>query len=412
MSLDEHGLVDLSKLKKRDYSRLFLLYNPFPSMAVPSEAPLITADRKPVLRRFTDVLSALYTDRTSSATVLLGDYGSGKSHLLKLFRVSVNDKLLFSDKSVLAVYVKSPGRSIRDLLLYLIDDVGRDLLSKLAKKYIFNYIRSKRMESKYLIKGKLLNLNDANDIEEYFRNTTSLDLLGDVESSLGNVKNQDLVRAFLALPHPEIGSYAWRWLIGSSLSKTERELLNIDSTIDDSHISEQVIIAFLRLLYSIGINGVVLLVDEFETMTLIPGISKGVYQDAIRHLIDSNPSGLVLFFAITPAEWGRLTQTPSALERRLAGSVIDLPPFLRSDVQELVELYLSTARSSNFNASGKTRTFPFNNESLEKIFSATKGVPQKVVRLCRLCIESIATCKEDCVNAAFVEKVIKEEGFR
>src|SRR2546425_567333 len=126
MSLDDQGLISFEGLEKKDYSLLLLTRNPFPSTAVPSEVALTTADRQAALRRFTDALSTLFADSSSSVTVLLGDYGTGKSHLLKLFKVSVNSKLISGTTPTLAIYVKSPGRSIRDLLLYMMDDLGRD----------------------------------------------------------------------------------------------------------------------------------------------------------------------------------------------------------------------------------------------------------------------------------------------
>jgi type II secretory pathway predicted ATPase ExeA len=414
MSLDEHGLVDLSRLEKIDYSKLLVRYNPFPSTAVPSEVPLTTADRKPVLKRFTEVLSVLYNDQSSSVTVLLGDYGTGKSHLLKLFKASVNEKLLSSEKPILAAYVKSPGRNIREMFLNVVDDIGRDLLAKLAEKYVYEYLTTRGKQQAHLIRGKSVNLKGPEQINEYLKNATSLDLMKEIGSSLEIVKNPDLVRAFLALalPRPDLASYAWRWLLGSPLSKNERYLLNIDTTVDDSHIAEQVFIAFTKLLHVVGIVGIVILVDELEAISLIVGISKGVYQDEIRHLIDSNPTGMALFFAITPTEWSKLTQTPSALERRLAGSVFDLAPFERNDVHELIEKYLHMARTEDFRDSGKQRIFPFTEESIEAIFAKTKGIPSKVVQLCRLCIETLATCHGDAIDPQMVERVISEEGFR
>ena len=176
LSLDEKGFVDLSKLRKKDYSRLVLRSNPFPATAIPCDEPLTTADRQAVIRRFTDVLSSLVTDRSSSVTVLLGDYGAGKSHLLKLFKVSVNKELLASDTPILAIYGKSPGKSMRDLFLYLIDDIGREFLSGLASRRIFDFL-SKSDPDKYLPLGIKFNLTNVAQIPEYLQKARSLDII-------------------------------------------------------------------------------------------------------------------------------------------------------------------------------------------------------------------------------------------
>lgn len=354
MSLDDQGFIDLSKLEKKDYSTLLLVRNPFPSTAVPSELPLTTADRQAILRRFTDVLSMLYSDNSSSVTVLLGDYGTGKSHLLKLFKVSVNQKLLTTEKPILAAYVKSPGRSMRDLFLYFIDDLTREFLAELSANWIFKQL-SGSDHSKYLIAGKPFKLTNISQFPEYLENVRIFDMVYGLQKALADVGNSDLVKAFLILPHPDYGSIAWRWFVGSSLSRDERETIGIESQIEDTHIAEKIMTALLKLLHILGFVGVVIVADELEALTLIPGMAKGLYQDALRHLIDANPTGLILTFAITPAAWDKLTETPSGLERRLASSVLDLSPFSKEDIHELIQKYLSVSRPKDFDVKVRRR---------------------------------------------------------
>ncbi len=126
-------LADLSKI---NYSKFLILNNPFPTVAVPGAIPLTTADRKDILEHFRRTLSTTVFDNLSSTTVLIGEYGSGKTHLLKYFQYVVNKELLNSKNRVLAIYVKSVGRNFRDLYLYFIDDVGRELLKKFAIELI------------------------------------------------------------------------------------------------------------------------------------------------------------------------------------------------------------------------------------------------------------------------------------
>jgi hypothetical protein len=421
MSLDEQGLVDLSKLEKKDYGKILLTRNPFPSTAIPSEIALTTADRQEVLRRFTDSLSILFSDNSTSVTVLLGDYGAGKSHMLKLFRVSVNSKLLDGDHPTVAVYAKSPGRSIRDLLLYLIDDLGRDFLTGLAAEQIMQFL-SKTDPSKYLTRGAAFSIKEKSQIPEFLLNSQAIDLIRDMEAGFSEVHERDLVRAFLTLPHPELGSVGWRWFVGSSLARTEQQLLGISSGIEDSRSAEEVLNALLRLLHFLGFQGIVLLIDEFEAITLVTGPGRGIYQDALRHLIDSNPQGVVIFIAITPPEWNKLIQNPSALERRLTGSVQDLYPFNKDETKELIEKYLRIARVADFDSKvraliGRTSTvesttFPFTKDGIEETYSATKGAVFKVVTLCRLCIDELATSPKNLVDSEFVKMVVQKEGFR
>ncbi len=118
--MEKIGIIDLKKVKPRDYERFFLKRNPFPAVGVPSDALLITVDRVPIIKRFENVIAELLTDGTSIITVLVGDYGSGKSHLLKVFKQSVNSQLLSRENGTLAAYVKSPGEGFRDFFLEII----------------------------------------------------------------------------------------------------------------------------------------------------------------------------------------------------------------------------------------------------------------------------------------------------
>ena len=231
MNLDNQGFIDLSDLEKKDYSKILLTHNPFPSTAVPADIPLATADRQPVIRRFKEVLSVLYSDRSSSVTVLLGDYGAGKSHLLKLFKGSVNKRLITGDKPIIAIYVKSPGKNFRDLYLYLIDDMTKGFLTTLAQSWMFSVL-SKLDYSKFLKGHQTFVLDNANKIPEFLDNSRVIEVVNGLSSKLVEVGNSALVRSFLFLPHPDFGSVAWRWFVGSSLSRDERETLGIETPIE------------------------------------------------------------------------------------------------------------------------------------------------------------------------------------
>jgi hypothetical protein len=91
----------------------------------------------------------------------------------------------------------------------------------------------------------------------------------------------------------------------------------------------------------------------------------------------------VIFIAITPAEWNKLTQNPSALERRLTGSVLDLHPFDSNETKELIQKYLRIARVLDFEARIKavvekasatdSAVFPFTIDGTDEVFAVTKG---------------------------------------
>ena len=87
----------------KDYSKAFLKQNPFPSTALPEENPRITADRKNAIEKFVHIINNVRHKGESTVAVFIGDYGSGKSHILRVFNTNVLEKLFISEKNVINV---------------------------------------------------------------------------------------------------------------------------------------------------------------------------------------------------------------------------------------------------------------------------------------------------------------------
>ena len=178
----EKKLVDLSRLRLRNYASVFLEKNPFPSIGIPEDNPPITVDRDPIVLHFQDVIAHLYQDGSSTVTVIVGDYGSGKSHLLKVFKHSVNSQLSQLDAPTLAFYVKSPGRNFLDLLYTVVDDMGKAVLSDYSDKVISDFIKNSNKKSKYIFDTKMEEQFSKNDIRigSLLRSSRFLELFSDI----------------------------------------------------------------------------------------------------------------------------------------------------------------------------------------------------------------------------------------
>ena len=100
----------------------------------------------------------------------------------------------------------------------------------------------------------------------------------------------------------------------------------------------------LQVLRIVGITSFVLLIDEMERITLIPGMQKATFYDDLRHLIDDSPNGTSYFFAIAPHQWNELTKEPSALSRRLSENTFILDRFDERRTRELIARYIEFKR--------------------------------------------------------------------
>jgi hypothetical protein len=402
-----------------------LTRNPFPSSTIPEDIPLITVDRESEIRHFKDVIGRLYQDGGSTTTVLVGDYGSGKSHLMRIFKNSVNAQLLQSDEPCLAVYVRSTGRNFSDFFFAFVDDVGKSFLSELSKKTILDYFSKNWSRAQRHIFDKDLRKKfdpKSGNLDEILRSSTILDLVTEIrDEHFEGIKDKDIISAFLFLAHPDFSSLAWRWFLGESLSKDERNEILVDSPIADKKESYSAFQSFIGLLRRASIKSVVLLVDELEKIVLIPSIQRSQYQDDLRHLIDDNPKWMAIFFAIAPNQWNQLSSEPTAFQRRLAGNIHQLDNFDEGRIRDLLHEHLLRSRISDFSEADLSSTFPecepalcpFTDDSVSVISSVTRGKVSDVLLLSRKALDFFMDHLSSyrAITKELVTTMARQEGF-
>jgi len=403
--MEKFGLIDLTDLQPRDYNQFFLKRNPFPAIGVPSDTPPFAVDREQMKKRFKDVIVDLQKNNSSSITVLVGDYGSGKSHLLKLFKHSVNTYLLPKENGILAVYIKSPGDDFRDFLLQFVEDIGRDFFEEYCKKFLKQYFEKNPNEIASFIhdsdkKNKFLKRDY--EIEQVIKNSRRVDLFNHIKNDVfKDINSNDLIFAFLTLSHPDYSSKAWRWFLGEKV-KEEKDTLKIESSIEDAEKAYEVFKNIIKLLKKIEIVGFVLLIDELESITLLNQTKRGRYQDQLRTMIDDYPQNLCLYFAIVPDQWREITSETTALVRRLAGSWFELAPFDKNLTKELIETYLYSARIEKFSSKESKIKFPesdpalcpFTTESIDEIYKVSKGQVSAILLICHEALDYLYDYKQ------------------
>lgn len=388
--------VDLRNLRKKDYSKYYLKMNPFPTSAVPEEVPPFTADREREKEHFKNMIGELINNNRTSVTVFVGEYGSGKSHLIRAFKHVVNKQLFSFSDGAYAIYVRSPGRNFLDFYMEFIDDIKRENLTVFAERIISDYIANNRSTVKKFIYDdelkKRINVIEE-DIPLLLQSSMIIDMFKDIANkNFTTLKNTDVLYSLLYTAHPTLSAYSWKWFLGSKLTRDEMEYINVRSSIDNPRTAYAVLNDFIKILNIIGIRYVVVFADELEKLTTIPSNLRTVYQDDLRHLIDDYPHGMGIFFAITAFHWQQLNKETTALTRRLEDYVYGLELFKAEQVKELIEKYLEYGRMTEFDKSKMIKEceptlYPFTNESVEEIYALTQGVCSKIIRLCRKCIE-------------------------
>lgn len=70
--MEREGLIEL-KINAKDYTKYFLVQNPFPAVGVPEEFPRITVDRESIKLRFQNVISEVVSTNRTILSVMVGE---------------------------------------------------------------------------------------------------------------------------------------------------------------------------------------------------------------------------------------------------------------------------------------------------------------------------------------------------
>jgi len=417
--LERSGLIDLKIPKPRNYDKFYLKRNPFPAIGIPEETPSITVDREDVIERFQNAIWELLNTDESIITVMVGEYGSGKTHLLKVFKKSVNTQLL-SSEGTLAVYVKTPGEDFSYFFFGFVDDIGHDLLIRLSSRFISETMRSEHELLEHIFDNNVRRrfMSAELELKELGKNLRFFSLANDLKRSRLSGIDSDLVQAFLSLANPRLSSAAWKWFLGERLYKDERDLLHIDTSIDPKE-TYKLFRDLTKLFQKVGLKNLFVLVDELEKITTIQKLKKDKYQDDLRRLIDDHPKNMCFYFAIAPHEWQNLTKEPTALVRRLKGNWHLLEDFKENETRELVEKYLYSARIDQYPGkkvkasfpSCDPSLFPFTDEAIVTLSKGSKGVVSDILLFGRKALDLLCDSEEyEVITLGLVKQAIGKKG--
>jgi hypothetical protein len=317
--------LDFSEEVAPDFSEYFLLRNPFPRIPVAQDHPDIFVNRESIMRRIEYVIKDGLETGRSNLAVVIGDYGAGKSHILKYLKARINETMpKRREARGIAAYV-TPGRSIRDLYANFLRDLGLE--------FFVSILRS-------MPKPHLVFQAHSQDIFGQEGRYLSLETLPDAVRR--NV-SQDLQRAFLNLYTPELRTPSWQWIVGMPLLAAERRAIGVRTSLKDM----EVLTAFkdvIVLLNSFGFRLVCVLLDELESIVDIAPRDREPYYNDLRHFIDQNTTGICLIMTITRKAWIDFRDHGHPLERRLIRNMDELWKFTNEDATELIRRHLLKGR--------------------------------------------------------------------
>ena len=354
-----------------NYKRLLLTQNPFPYVSVPDEEPTIFYDQEKALRALTSVVSSTHTTGSSNHAVLVGSYGSGKSHTLKYIGRFINKDLNKRPKRAIAFYIPHPGAGILDIYKTLVTELGPAVISKLS--------------------------NHVDDESHYqFELYRPLRIISQKSSDTLN---------------------AWRWLTGERLDIEGRNRLGVGRNIDDA-FANQAFKQIMTLLRRASYTLVSLLIDELETVNELDILRRQKLFNTLRHLLDDNPRNLSVVFACTPAGWDEIVGNAYALARRISRNVIYLETLDEKTITTVISGYVESFRlqGQRLDESIKrlnlddeeARIFPFRKSAIPELLRLSQGNISEVIKCCNVAIDRTVMAQRESIDADILNELLPE----
>lgn len=345
---------------RRRYAKLGLARNPFSAAGLAPERPSGFPASKIRVQLEAFVASFLQTG-SYQAAVLIGPYGSGKTHTMRLL-----EKLFLKDTATRVVYLASAQNEPRQVVEAVLQELGRGDLAKLVWKPILERIQTiqaqdpKQLNTEFgderTTKGKPPQASVAMFPDVVFPDAAFVDYRRFIEAFQ---RRRDLslrrLRTFAirALArHLSIATPAAALLFGTTEDESLRaagasDLLFSSPTAERANEAD-VLAALSKLLAEDGTTRLVILVDEFEGVSMLERMTRKQsveYLYALRMLVDKTaPTANYAFvLATTPQAFDLARKQYGAVESRFTAQ-IRLPVVDQSTAREILAATLDTAR--------------------------------------------------------------------
>lgn len=437
-------LLGLEKIAKEielgkgfpDYLVLGLKYNPFPASAVASGAesyeigegegpvfylpvfPPIRQQHMVTIRDF--VRSALALQQFAGLQVI-GDYGFGKSHLLRFVEQQINEfKGNIRGGRIRAFYIKNPSTKPQGLLFSVTKSIGEQELRNMTWSTILSTFHKVYTTDKKSFEDSLRSIHPSTLIQP---NWEQLDALFE-EDALANYK-LFLDRAqSLGISREDLRIISKQYLRGKidNLEITEH-LLAIAFGSEMSSFQSWVALtsaegrrglkapqtdhfrAILRILQLSGISFVFLLVDEFEDIAgirLTPR-QRAEYEASLRMFIDSYHLDFAMVLAATAQAIEVIKETYNPFLDRFTHR-IDLIPLTEDETETVLLRYLNSALAES------AKPFEMNQHPFKlvvgQIVKHARGNARATLNICHKLIEYCREQKKVELSAQDLQAVL------
>ncbi|MFX1252719.1 MAG: hypothetical protein ACFFCZ_14025 [Promethearchaeota archaeon] len=346
LSEDELEMYELYLLALKDEPTPF---DNFVSRSNRKDLVDITAPREMAWYTTMRAMAASVKDRTPRFVPLVGPAGSGKTH----FYWAMKDFEEVNDVNWTVVYIPSPPAALRiPLHIYtcLLDEIGTDLLTTVAKNIVDQY---KSKKSGILMRAK------------------TEEILPFALRDYPGIASDIIKALFIFGYEKKRKTIAERYLLGEALAEEEMDELGVQRIIED----DDLVLAAIRILLKNYGKIVALYFDELE----IPYRTRGpeaesAFLEHLKRIYNEMPNCFIISACLIEM-WPRVQETMDlAMQTRLEVEA-ELEPFKVEDLKEFYRLSMAHWWEENQNVDPPATypLFPLKPDDFIEIHQRTKG---------------------------------------
>lgn len=385
------------------YRNLKLDFNSLPVTGVARPESLLPPIQTNVQGAIMEYIKSTYRQQEFCGLVIRGDYGMGKTHILRYIAQKINNILGKKERPAIAVYIDNPGMNPRRLIQSILEHIGLDKIRKYIGIIILDQfdLGLQRDGKSFLRKFypthlPLLKEKDFESLIQEPNRSTFFAFLDEYKKRGLNIdKMQEFVKKsiFENIVGDTFAAEQFTSLLFGDEYSVYRSWESITGDLKTRQSSEKSQREFfkgvIRILKEQGFSHLYILLDEFEDITITKRISRpktAEYLSMIRIFVDEHIPEISIIIGSALEGWNAVKRELPALASRFR--VIDLGPLSQDQIKELLTRYLDAARAEgsefrNFRGSIK----PFSEEILPRLLKKSEGNTRALLIMCHRLIE-------------------------
>ncbi|MCF4967107.1 ATP-binding protein [Nostoc sp. CMAA1605] len=341
----------------------------------PQKASLnVDSIHQEVINDVQEFLDLVVTDHRSRSVMIVGDPGSGKSHLLGRLKRTLNSQAFFV--YILCDWADS-NNIWRHILRYTVDSLIQ-IPDEQKESQLILWLKSLSAFTKRSLKQRIFNdniweflLNDRQKFIKHLKDTYKT----------ARIYNPDIFFGLLHdLTNPELYTLACEWLRGDSLSEESMQSLRVKQCIETEDEAKNILANFGRI--SKETKPIVLCFDNLDTMPKLSDtfldiqpffdVNTTIHGESLKNF-------LVIISIITNTlniHQSRIQQADKAgIHKTIKLKAINL------EQAEAIWAYLLSDLHQQASKSPESPIFPLSKQLLENSFPGKRTYPRNVINL-------------------------------